>query len=181
MYLATLVPEVDCGDCAELSLQAYQLGVTHRPGYPLHTVLAKALTLLLLWAGLLIIQLPGKPDRARSYAVTEFALSSLSRMPEDAVAISYWDEFSALLCSQKARRLREDVVLIERQTQTRHYEHGRIDGYRSYIDSKISSRPILIDYVEPVLLERFAVKPVDGTWFEVERPEPQLENRRSCA
>jgi len=40
--LATLVPEVDRGDCAEFSLSAYQLGVTHPPGYPLHTVLGKA-------------------------------------------------------------------------------------------------------------------------------------------
>ena len=131
-----------------------------------------ALTFILLCAGLLIIQFPSKLDRARRYAVAEFALSSLSRMPENAVAISYWGEFTPLLYFQKTRRLREDVVLIERQPQTRHYEYGRVDGYLSYIDSKISSRPIIIDYVEPVLLERVAVKPVDGTWFEVERPEP---------
>lgn len=131
-----------------------------------------AVTFILLCAGLLFIQLPGKLDRARSYAVTKFALSSLSKMPENAVVISYWDEFTALLYFQRTRRLREDVVLIERQTQTRHYEHGRVDGYLSYIDSKISSRPIIIDYVEPVLLERFTVKPLDPTWFEIERPEP---------
>jgi hypothetical protein len=45
VYLATLRPEVGPGDSAELALQAYQLGVTHPPGYPLHTFLGKALCL----------------------------------------------------------------------------------------------------------------------------------------
>jgi hypothetical protein len=41
LYLVTLTPEVDWGDSAELSLQAYQLGVTHPPGYPVHTFLGR--------------------------------------------------------------------------------------------------------------------------------------------
>jgi len=45
IYLLTLVPEVNWGDSAELSLQAYQLGVTHPPGYPVHTFLGKLFTL----------------------------------------------------------------------------------------------------------------------------------------
>ena len=39
LYLMTLAPEVGAGDPAELALQAYQLGVTHPPGYPTHTFL----------------------------------------------------------------------------------------------------------------------------------------------
>jgi hypothetical protein len=45
VYFATLRPEVGPGDSAELALQAYQLGVTHPPGYPLHTFLGKVLCL----------------------------------------------------------------------------------------------------------------------------------------
>jgi hypothetical protein len=45
VYFATLRPEVGPGDSAELALQAYQLGVTHPPGYPLHTFLGKLLCL----------------------------------------------------------------------------------------------------------------------------------------
>ncbi|HUW12801.1 MAG TPA: DUF2723 domain-containing protein [Anaerolineae bacterium] len=41
VYGLTLVREVDWGDGAELSLQAFQLGVTHAPGYPVHTFLGK--------------------------------------------------------------------------------------------------------------------------------------------
>ena len=41
LYLLTLVPEVGWGDSAELSLVAYQLGLTHPPGYPLHSILGK--------------------------------------------------------------------------------------------------------------------------------------------
>ena len=38
-YTLTLSPEVGPGDAAELALQANRLGVTHPPGYPLHTIL----------------------------------------------------------------------------------------------------------------------------------------------
>lgn len=46
VYMATLRPEVDWGDPAELALQADQLGVTHPPGSPVHTFLGKAAILL---------------------------------------------------------------------------------------------------------------------------------------
>lgn len=39
VYVVTLSPEVGWGDSAELALQAFQLGVTHPPGYPVHTFL----------------------------------------------------------------------------------------------------------------------------------------------
>ncbi len=45
VYLLTLTPEVGPGDAAELALQAYQLGVTHPPGYPVHTFLGKLVSL----------------------------------------------------------------------------------------------------------------------------------------
>ena len=45
VYVATLTPEVDWSDAAELALQAHQLGVTHPPGYPVHTLLGKLLSL----------------------------------------------------------------------------------------------------------------------------------------
>src|SRR5258706_199905 len=45
LYLETLIREVGWGDSAELSLVGYQLGLTHPPGYPLHTILAKLMSL----------------------------------------------------------------------------------------------------------------------------------------
>ncbi len=47
VYALTLSPEVGSGDSAELSLQAWQLGVTHPPGYPVHTFLGKLFGLLI--------------------------------------------------------------------------------------------------------------------------------------
>jgi len=44
VYWLTLLPEVGPGDSAELTLQAYQLGVTHPPGYPVHSFLGKLFT-----------------------------------------------------------------------------------------------------------------------------------------
>jgi len=46
LYLATLRPELDWADPAELTLQAYQLGVTHPPGYPVHTFLGRLFILV---------------------------------------------------------------------------------------------------------------------------------------
>lgn len=40
-YVATLHTDVGRGDAAELALQAHLLGVTHPPGYPLHSFLGK--------------------------------------------------------------------------------------------------------------------------------------------
>ena len=45
-YLFTILPEIDFGDAAEFGIQAKFLGLLHPPGYPLHSVLAKAFTLL---------------------------------------------------------------------------------------------------------------------------------------
>lgn len=39
VYRLTLIREAEMSDPAELALQAYQLGLTHPPGYPLHTLL----------------------------------------------------------------------------------------------------------------------------------------------
>lgn len=46
LYAGTLVPEVGWGDSAELSLVAYQLGLSHPPGYPFYAILGKAMTML---------------------------------------------------------------------------------------------------------------------------------------
>lgn len=46
LYGVTLVTEVDYGDSAELSLEAWQLGVTHPPGSPVHTLLGRLLMLV---------------------------------------------------------------------------------------------------------------------------------------
>ena len=46
VYLATLSPTVNGGDSGEFVTVAYLLGVAHPPGYPLHALLAKPLTLL---------------------------------------------------------------------------------------------------------------------------------------
>jgi MFS family permease len=46
VYLLTLSPEVGAGDAAELSLQSWQVGVSHPPGYPVYLFLGKLFTLV---------------------------------------------------------------------------------------------------------------------------------------
>lgn len=45
VYLMTLTSDIGWSDSAELALQAYQLGVTHPPGYPIHSILGHLLGL----------------------------------------------------------------------------------------------------------------------------------------
>jgi hypothetical protein len=46
VYLATLSPTINGGDSGELVAVAHLLGVAHPPGYPLHALLGKLLTLV---------------------------------------------------------------------------------------------------------------------------------------
>ena len=46
VYLATLSPTVNGGDSGEFVAVAYLFGVAHPPGYPLHALLGKLMTLL---------------------------------------------------------------------------------------------------------------------------------------
>lgn len=43
IYYNTLTTDIGWSDSAELALQAFQLGVTHPPGYPVHTILGNLL------------------------------------------------------------------------------------------------------------------------------------------
>ncbi len=44
VYFLTMCPTISSGDSAELITNAYQLGLTHPPGYPLYTFVAKLFT-----------------------------------------------------------------------------------------------------------------------------------------
>lgn len=46
IYYRTLLQEVVSGDSAELALQAYRVGVTHSPGYPVYILLGKFFIML---------------------------------------------------------------------------------------------------------------------------------------
>jgi len=47
LYFETLIREPGWGDSSELSLVAYQLGLSHPPGYPLHSILGKLFSLII--------------------------------------------------------------------------------------------------------------------------------------
>ena len=51
VYVETLQPSVPGGDAGELIVEAYQLGLPHPPGYPLHTLLGHAISRHWLFGG----------------------------------------------------------------------------------------------------------------------------------
>lgn len=114
---------------------------------------------------LLGLQFPQRIERAKSYQVTHFALSSFRKFPPNAVVISRWGRFASLLYFQKTRNLRPDCTLIERVNNRRHYEYGIVDSSISYLHSQISLRPIVIDEVSSELRSRFKVTPLDKVWL----------------
>ena len=111
------------------------------------------------------IQFHQRIERAQSYKVTNFVLSSFRAFPPNAVVISHWDHFTSFLYFQKTRNLRPDCILIERTNQRRYYEQGIVDSSISYLYSQISLRPVVIDEVSSELRFRFKVTPLDKYWF----------------
>jgi hypothetical protein len=52
IYYETLQPSVPGGDAGELITEAYQLGLPHPPGYPLHTLLGYAFSHSPFWSSI---------------------------------------------------------------------------------------------------------------------------------
>ena len=130
--------------------------------------------LVVALAASVFVQLPARLERARAMPVTELVLSSFDALPKAAVVISGWDKFPCLLYFQKIHSLRRDLILIECENVTCHYEHGSVDGYVSYIDKMIGSRPIIIDKISEDIRGKYGVTAIDETWFRLESVEPQL-------
>jgi hypothetical protein len=125
-----------------------------------------ALTVLVLMCSLLFLtQLKPRVKRSNRYPVTEFSRSTFNIVPANAVVISGWTKFTPLLFFQKTEDLRMDCTLIERSNHRRYYEHGQVDSYKDYIDSKVSSRLIVIDQADSKLRSRYEVTPLDENWF----------------
>lgn len=123
-------------------------------------------TILVLMCGLIFLtQLKAQVKRSNRYPVTEFSRSTFNIVPANAVVISGWTKFPPLLFFQKTEDLRLDCTLIERSNHRRYYEHGQVDSYKDYIDTKVSSRPIVLDQVDSELSLRYKVTTLDENWF----------------
>jgi len=120
-----------------------------------------------LVTGLFVWKSPVRLARSRSTQVTDFALSSFEALPEDAVVVSAWRRFVPLLYFQETRSLRQDIILIERKDETRHYTHGTVARWQAYVESLPDSVPVFIDRIEPGTPGVHLVRSIDNTWHQI--------------
>lgn len=86
LYALTVSRDVGLGDSAELSLQAWKLGVTHPPGYPVHTLLGKLFTLIFAEPAMGTNVLSAVSTALAAGLLTRIALNLAVSVPAAAIA-----------------------------------------------------------------------------------------------
>lgn len=104
VYALTLIREVSWGDAAELALQANQLGITHPPGYPVHTILG--------WLFNLVFDDPAMATNIMSAVCTMVAVGLLGRIIFD-LCHSLWISVLAALIFALSPRIWSMAILTE--------------------------------------------------------------------
>jgi hypothetical protein len=121
--------------------------------------------ILALCAFLLLYQFPAKYQRALSYPVTEYVTRSFKRFPPEAVVVSEWSTFPALLYFQKIHHWREDLTLIEKTQDTRYYDFGVVSGYVDYVKAESAERPIVVERQDEKLADDFSFSQLYKRWY----------------
>jgi len=137
-------------------------------------VIAARGLLVLLAVGPLLFQANERVNYARSDPAQTYVQASFELIPENAVVIAAWNEFTTLVYYQIVHGQRPDLALIVGAKETRRYAHGTVDNYLSFIESVMESRPVVTNKLPVELVEQYDVKPVPGSddWYTVERKEP---------
>ncbi len=123
-----------------------------------------------LVVGLLATQWTSHRARSQQSPVTDFVLSSFKLFDPKALVIADWPEFPALLYFQKIHDFRQDLTLIERSEQPRHYTFGVVADWRSALYAASATRPVYASQCEDHLAECcYKVTRANPHWFSFER------------
>ena len=97
---------------------------------------------VLLVAGLILIQFNSRYAFAASREAEQFVDVAFVELPENAVAIVSWKEFSTLRYMQKVGSLRPDIRIIVSARSFRSYHFSVIDDYLIFVADEICTAPI---------------------------------------
>ena len=162
------------GDYYTMVVFAYALycfwiahGITRIVSLGKTAFVGSAILLLAILGVLVSQQLTGRVAAARSAAVQEFIDQSFRVLPENALAIAGWQQFTALAYGQGVQQLRPDVEILLPALTARHYGNTRVLNYLELIDASYCDRPILTHKAKDELNAEFILEPLpesDG-WY----------------
>ena len=121
----------------------------------------------------LVLQWPERRMMAVATSIETYVDAAFAAWPEDAVAVARWNEFTALRYAQYVQGRRGDVRLLVPARTQRHYEHGVVPDYFTYITMAVCERPVVTNKLTPEIEAQFAVAEIPGTgsWLQLQRPD----------
>jgi hypothetical protein len=112
-------------------------------------------------------QLPSRQARSTRTPVTNYVTSSFEALPKDAVAIASWSKFAALIYYQEAYDLRQDLTIVERVGEPRHYAFGAVANWMDYAASLPETVPVFIDRFVRGGPRMHLVRSLDENWHQI--------------
>lgn len=127
------------------------------------------LVLVFVVVGLFVTQFNGRRDAAYIKAAEEFAYASFDDLPNGALAITGWKEFTVLNYFQRVHGLRADLKVIVPARTPRRYSFGEVTDYIVMLDSVICDTPVFSTKILPEMTELFHVGKAAGPhgWAQV--------------
>lgn len=109
--------------------------------------------------------------RSQNTPVTDFVLSSFEALPNDAIVVAHWKQFTPLLFFQETQGLRPDLTIIERQNAPRHYSFGTIKSWTSPSYTVAASRPLWVYGLDDTVKITNQFQPIGNGWYKlISRP-----------
>ncbi len=132
-----------------------------------------ALAPLIIVALLLAAQVRLRYERSRSTEVTDFANSAFSVLPQQAVALTRWREFTPLLYFQKTRGLRTDVTVVQCAKHPTYLDFEKIESCSRFLESALPARNVYINegtlgVFRNSLGPRYHFLPLNEQWYKIE-------------
>jgi hypothetical protein len=124
---------------------------------------------LLLVAGLTFIQFNSRYAFAAATEAEQFVDAAFAELPENAVAIVSWKEFSTLRYMQKVVNLRPDIRVIVPARSPRSYDFSAVSDYLIFVTDEICSAPIYTTKALAELPSGYSLaEPVaDSSWRKI--------------
>lgn len=96
---------------------------------------------------------------------------ALRYLPQDAIVVARWNEFTALSYRQTVEGARPDLQLLLPARTRRHYPHGTVDDYLPYIEELACERPVVTNRVTGDMEAAFRLERLTATprWRQLRR------------
>ena len=136
------------------------------------------LLLVCIVAGLLVTQFNGRRFMAQSLDSEDFAKTTFSSLPHDAVAIAGWGEFTTLRYFQEVHGLRPDIRFLVPARSLRRYPYGEVSDYVDFVGNSICAAPVFSTKDLPELGDQYQLQtsPKDSKWMRVVGVSGSLPN-----